>query len=135
MTMAMVCIINQYGNRVSHQHGTDSPFGDLFCQYLDKNEILMRGACILLRGVQVEPNETPNSMRFGVGSNVIAFINLLLYFNLDDLIYQSWYPLFIVDESNGLLNEGGMATAINVAVGRGNVIKIVDEEEGQLLLA
>ncbi len=123
--MTTVCIVNQYGNSVSHQHGMDRPFGDLFCWYLDENEIPMRGTCFLLHGVQVQPKEMPNSMRFGVGSTLIAFVNLLLYFNLDDLTYQSWYPLFIVNKSNGLLNEGAMATAINVAVGRGNVVEVI----------
>ncbi len=72
----------------------------------------MRGTCFPLNRVQVIPHKTPNSARVGVGSNVIACVNLLLYFGLDDLTYQSWYPLFIIKKSNGLLDEGAMTTAI-----------------------
>ncbi len=78
----------------------------------------MRGTCFLLRKVQAKPDKMPNSARFGVGCNVIAFVNLLLYFILDDLAYQSWYPLFIINKSNSLLDEGAMATAIKVAARR-----------------
>jgi hypothetical protein len=92
----------------------------------------LSGACFLLRGVQIEPNEMFNSAEFGMGCNMIAFVNALLYFNLEDLAYQSQYPLSIIGKNSGLLGEGAMATAINIAVGRGDVVEVVGEVEEQL---
>jgi hypothetical protein len=131
--MTMVCIINQIGDLVSHRHWMDSPFGYLQCGYLDKKDISLVGTGFLLHGLQIKPDETPKSEGFCMGCNVLAFVNLLLYFNQDDeLAYQSQYPLSIIDKSNGLLGEGAMGTAINVAVGRGNDVEVIKEVEGQL---
>jgi hypothetical protein len=86
--IAMVAFVNQYGNVSNYHHGTDSPFGDLFCRYLEDQSIPSSGACFLLCRVQVQPGHTPNRTNFGMGWNVIMFVNLLMYFNADDLAYQ-----------------------------------------------
>jgi hypothetical protein len=59
-----------------------------------------------------------------------------MLFNVDDLAYQIQFPLSIVEgRSEGLLDEGGMGTAINVAIKRGNVVDVVDDAKGQPVLA
>jgi hypothetical protein len=59
------------------------------------------------------------------------FVNLLMYFNADDLAYQDRYPLSIVEASKGLLNEGAIDGAINFTIERGNVMEVVDKAKGQ----
>ncbi len=76
-------------------------------------------------------DQMPNRVTFGVGRNVIFFVNLFLYFNVDDLAYQVQYPLSIVKGSEGLLDERTMDGMINDATKSGNVVEFIDEAEGQ----
>jgi hypothetical protein len=66
-----------------------------------------------------------------MGWKVMTFVNLLLYLSTEDLAYQGQYPLSIAEGSKGLLNNGAMDRAINVAVERGCVVEVVDELERQ----
>ncbi len=132
--MTTVCTFNQNGNLASyHWHGIDSPFGDLICRYLEEQDIpSSSGACfLLLRRVRIKPDQMPNCVGFGMSPNVITFVNLLLYFCSEDLAYWGGYPLSIINRSKGLLNEGTMERAINVAVKRGNVVEVLNKVEGQ----
>jgi hypothetical protein len=125
--MTTVCIEDKFGICDRYRCRKDIPLGLLFAHYLRCKEILLRGRISLSIGKRFGLEETPISMRFGTDYNVITFVNLLTFFNINDLVYQSQYPLTIVNESEGVLNVWTMRDAINALIQRGHVVEVVSK--------
>ncbi len=123
--MMTVCIKDQYGGCDRYQRGMNVLFGLLFAWYLRRKDILLRGGIFLSSGKRIGLDEAPKGLGFGPGYLVITFVNLFMFFDLDDLVYQSNYPLTIVNESKGVLNVPTMRDSINASIQRGYVVEVV----------
>jgi hypothetical protein len=94
----------------------------LFAWYLRVKDILLRGGIFLSIGKWIGLDEMLTSLAFGPGYHVITFANLLMFFDLNDLVYQSDYPLTIGNKSKGVINIPSMRDAINALIQRGHVV-------------
>ncbi len=130
---ATVCIKDQYDVRVAYQRRMDVPNWLLFAQYLRSKGILLRGGLFLSSGKRTRLDETPDSMGFDTGCHAIIFVNLLMFFDHDDLEYQSNYPLTGGNKRDGVLDVRNMRDAINASIQRGHVIEVVPEGDELLL--
>ncbi len=125
--MTTVYIEDQYGGCDRYRCRMNIPFGLLFAWYLRRKDILLRGGIFLSSGKRIGLDETPKGLRFGPGYHVITFVNLFMFFDLNNSVYQSDYPLTIVNESKGVLNVPTMRDAINASIQRGHVVEVVPE--------
>jgi hypothetical protein len=103
--MTTLCIKDQYGVHDRYRRRMDIQFGLLLAQYLRSKGIPPRGprgGIFLSRGERIGLDKRPSSRGFGVGYHVITFVNLLTFFSLNDLVYQSQYALTIVNGSRGV---------------------------------
>jgi hypothetical protein len=72
------------------------PFRLLFSWYLRLKDIPLRGGIFLINGRRIRLDETPKSMGFSLeGHHEITFVNLLMFFDLDDMEYQHNHPLTV----------------------------------------
>jgi hypothetical protein len=54
-----------------------------------------------------------------------SFVNILTFSIINDLVYQSQYPLTIVNDSKGVLDVPTMRDEINASIQRGHVVEVV----------
>jgi hypothetical protein len=77
-------------------------FGLLFSWYLRNKDSPLRGGIFLINGKRFGLDETPESPGLcPEGHHEIIFVNLLMFFNLDDLEYQNDYPLTMIQKRRG----------------------------------
>jgi hypothetical protein len=69
----------------------------------------------------------PKGLGFDTGHHVIIFINLMMFFDQEELEYQVEYPLTRGNEKEGLLDKDTMRDAIDALRERGHVVVIVPE--------
>jgi hypothetical protein len=103
--MTTIYIKDQYGNCNRYRCSMNVPFGLLFAWYLRLKDIPLRGGIFLINGRRIELDVTPKSLGFGPERyHEITFVNLLMFFNLNGLVYQSNYSLTVGNERKGVLN-------------------------------
>ncbi len=84
----MLCIKNQNGDSVDYRWGTHVPFGLLSAKYMSDKGIQPIGGLFLSHGRRIGHNETPRGLGFDTEHHVIIFLNLLMFFDKDELEYQ-----------------------------------------------
>ncbi len=132
--MTTVYIRAQYGNRDRYRSGMNVPFGLLFSWYLRLKDIPLRGRILLMNGRRrIRFDETPKCLGFvRDGHHEIISVNLLMFFDLDDLEHQNDYPLTIGNQREGVLNVQTMRDAINASIQAGHVAEVVPQGDGLL---
>jgi hypothetical protein len=85
------------------------------------------GGLFLSHGKRIRHNEMPEGLGFDKGRHVIIFVNLLSFFDQEELEYQVKYPLTAGNKREGVLDEDTMRDVIIALIERGHVIKIVPE--------
>jgi hypothetical protein len=89
--------------------------------------ILPIGGLFLSNGRRIGHHEMPEGLGFDMGYHVIIFVNVLMFFDQDELEYQDKYPLTRRNEREGVLDKHTMRDAIDALIERGHVVKIVPE--------
>jgi hypothetical protein len=127
--MTTMCIKDHFGIHDRYWHGINVLLWLLFAQYLRCKDIPLRGRIFLFSGKRIGHEDMPISMGFFTDYNVITFMNLLMFFNINDLVYQSNYPLTVGNKREGVLDVPTMRAAINSSIQRGHVIEVVSERD------
>jgi hypothetical protein len=69
----------------------------------------------------------PKGLGFDTGYHVIIFVNLLTFFDQDELQYLDEYPLTRRNEKEGVLDKHTMRVAIDALIERGHIVEIGPE--------
>jgi hypothetical protein len=85
------------------------------------------GRLFLSHEKRIGHNEMPKGLGFDMEHNVIIFVNLMTFFDQDELEYQVKYPLTRGNEREGVLDEDTMRDAIDALIERGHIVEIVPE--------
>jgi hypothetical protein len=85
------------------------------------------GGLFLSNRRRIGHSEIPKGLGFDTGYHVIIFVNLLTFFDQDELKYQDKYPLTRRNKQEGVLDEHTMRDAIDASIERGHVVNIVPE--------
>ncbi len=121
----MLCIKNQNGERVVYHWGAHVPFGLLFAKYMSDEGIQPIGGLFLSHGRRIGHNEMPKGLGFDTEHHVVIFVNLLKFFDQDELEYQVEYPLIGGNKREGVLDEDTMRDAIDALIERGHIVEIL----------
>ena len=108
-----LCIEDQNGDRVVYHPGTRVPLGSLFAKYMSSKGIQLIGGLFLYHGRRIGHNETPEGLGFDTGHHVIILVNLLTFFDQDELEYQVKYPLTGGNKREGVLDKDIVRDAID----------------------
>ena len=100
-----LCIEDQNGDHVVYCRGTHVPFGSLFAKYMSNKGIQPIDRLFLSHGRRIGHSETPEGLGFDMGQHVIIFVNLLTFFDQEELEYQVEYPLTRGNKRGGVLDE------------------------------
>jgi hypothetical protein len=125
--IATLCIEDQNGDRVMYCWWTHVPFELLFTGYMSNKGIQPIGGLFLSQGRRIGHSEKLKGLRFDTGHHVIIFVNLLTFFDQDELEYQVEYPLTEWNKREGVLDEDTMRDVIDALIKRGHVVEIVPE--------
>jgi hypothetical protein len=98
---------------------THVPFGLLFAKYMSNKGIPPIGGLFLSNGKRIGHSEMPKGLGFDTGYHVIIFVNLLTFFDQDELEYQDEYPLTKRNKREGVLDKHTMRDAIYALIERG----------------
>ncbi len=71
----------------------------------------------------------PKGLGFDTEHRVIIIVNLLAFFDQEELEYQVEYPLTRGNKWEGVIGEDIMRNAIDASIERGHVVEIVPEED------
>ncbi len=110
-----------------YRRGTHVPFGSLFAKYMSDKGIQPIGRLFLSHGRRIGHSEMPEGLGFDTGHHVIIFVNLLTFFDQEELEYQVEYPLIRGNKRERVLDKDTMRDAIDASIERGHVVKIVPE--------
>jgi hypothetical protein len=122
-----LCIKDQNGDRVVYHRGTNVPFWSLFAKYMSNKGIQPIGKLFLSHGRRIGHSETPKGLGFNTGHHVIIFVNILSFFDQDELEYQVEYLPTGGNAREGVLDKDTMRDAIDALIERGHVVDIVPE--------
>jgi hypothetical protein len=92
----------------------------LFVKYMSNKGIQLIGGLFLSHERRIGHSEMPKGLGFDM-------VNLLTFFDQDELEYQVKYPLTRGNEREGVLDKNTMGDAIDASIERGHVVEIVPE--------
>jgi hypothetical protein len=131
--MTALHIKDQNGHCVVYHRGTHVPFMSLFAKYMSNKGNQPIGGLFLSHGRRIGHSEMPGGLGFDTGHHVIIFVNLLTFFDQDELEYQVEYPLTGGNKWERVLDKDTMRDGIEASIERGHVVEIVPKgDEGTL---